>query len=319
MGRIPGYEPLRSGTRMMAWTVALLVSATVAYGQMELAVIQGSVVDEETGKPLQDVTVKLTDLERGGDTVLKTDKNGRFYRRGLRAVQHEIVVEKEGYQAIQDKLDLKAGVEGRFNFKLAKAAPQGAEDFAKGIEAFNRGDTQAAIAAFEAAAAKAPDAAEVHVNLALAYLRAKRVDDAITRLEKAKTLAGDRPQVLFQLGGAYLEAQQNEKAIAAFEQGLEKQPNLADPLAWEATVTLGALYFATGQNDKAIASFEAAAAAQPDAPAPKLGLGKAAFSTGDTETALKHFRSVVASSPGSPEAQEAQTFITEIEKLKTPA
>jgi tetratricopeptide (TPR) repeat protein len=301
---------------LLASTVALLGSATVAHGQMELAVIQGTVVDQTDGEPLKDVTVRLKDLERGTETALKTDKSGKFYRRGMRAVQYEIAVEKEGYQPIHDKLDLKAGVEGRFNFKLAKASPQGAEEFVKGVEAFNRGDAAAAATAFEQALVKAPDAPEVRINLALAYLRLKRTDAAIAQLEKAAASSPDTPRVLFQLGGAYLDARQNEKAIDAFEKGLKRQSDLTDPLAYEATVTLGAAYFATGRNDESIATFEKAIAARPDAPAPKLGLAKAAFSKGDVDLALKHFKEVAASAPGSAEATEAETFIKELEKTR---
>jgi tetratricopeptide (TPR) repeat protein len=295
--------------------VALFSSATVVHGQMELAVIQGSVVDQATGEPLQDVNVRLKDLERGTTTSLKTDKSGKFYRRGMRAVPYEITVEKDGYQPINDKLDLKAGVEGRFNFKLAKASPAGAEEFVKGVEAFKRGDAAAAAAAFEQALAKAPDAPEIRINLALAYLRLKRTDDAIAQLEKAAAVS-ESPQVLFQLGGAYVDARQNDKAIEAFTKGLAKQPDLKDPLAYEATVTLGAVYFAEGQNDQAIATFEKAAAARPEAAAPKLGLGKCAFNQGNVDKALTLFREVVASAPGTPEAVEAEAFIKELEKTK---
>lgn len=312
------YAPPRCGVLVAAGMVALLGGATTARGQMELTVIQGTVVDEADGHPLADATIRLKDLQRGRETVVKTDKSGRFYRRGMQAVPYQITVEKEGYQPIQDKIDLRAGSEGRFNFKLAKASPAGAEEFVRGVAAFEKGDAAAAAAAFEAALEKAPDAPEVRVNLALAYLRLERTDEAIAQLEKAAALAPEAPQVLFQLGGAYLEARQNEKAIDAFTRGLARQPDLTNPLSYEATVTLGALYFATGQNDDAIATFEKAIAARPDAPAPKLGLGKACFSQGDVDKALQMFKDVVGSSPGSSEAAEAEAFIKELEKARKP-
>jgi len=296
---------------------ALVTSAAVASGQLELAVIQGTVVDEE-GRPLEGVTLRLHDLDRGRETVITSDKNGRFYRRGLQAVEYEIVVEKEGYQPIQDRLKLSAGVDRRFNFKLARASPAGAEEFVSGVDAFNRGDMPAAVQAFEAALLKAPEAPEVRVNLALAYMRLSRHDEAIAQLEQAAALIPDEPRVLFQLGGAYVEARENDKAIDALEKGLAAQPDLTDPLVYEATVTLGAVYFATGEIERAIARFEQATAARPDAPAPKLGLGKCAFSKGEVDQALRYFKQVVASAPGTPEAAEADAFIKEIEKKQRP-
>lgn len=293
---------------------AAFLAAPAAAGQMELAVIQGTVKDE-AGKPLEGVTFRLKDIGRGRETTIKSDKDGKFYRRGLQAVDYELVVEKEGYQAINDKVRLTAGENSRrFDFKLVKAAPEGAGDFAKGVEAYNRGDHQAAATAFEAAMAKAPDLPEIRVNLAMAYFRLQRNADAVAQLEKAATLAPDSPRVQFQLGGAYVEMQSLDKAMAAFEKGLARQSDPSDPIVWEATTTLGAVYFAKGENDKAITQFEKALAAKPNAPAPTLGLGKVYFSKGDVAKALQLFQQVVASAPGTAEAAEAEVFVKELKK-----
>jgi tetratricopeptide (TPR) repeat protein len=294
-------------------TVALLSGASVASGQMELAVITGSVTDE-AGTPLAGVSLRLIDAERGTEIAFQSDKAGRFYRRGLKAIEYEFVVEKAGYHPISNKLKLSAGMDKRFNFKLAKAAPPGAEEFAKGVAAFNAGDAAGAIAAFEEAVKKAPDAPEVHVNLALAYIRVKRPNDAIVELEKASALTPNEPRFLFQLGGAYVDAQMYPKAITAFEAGLKLKPELTDPLALEATVTLGAVYFAAGRVDDAAIRFGAALAAKPDSAAAKLGLGKCAASKGDTDKALQYFQDVMTSAPGTPEAAEAEAFLKALKK-----
>lgn len=296
----------------------LLCGAPEAFSQIELGVIQG-VVTDEAGNPLADVTFRIRDTGRGREFTIKSDKSGRFYRRGLPAVDYEITVEKDGYQPIHDKVRLNAGVDRRFSFKLVRAAPQGAEEFAQGVEAFGRGDHAAAAKAFEAAVDKAPDLPEVRVNLAMAYLRLQRTADAIAQIEKAATLAPDVPSVLFQLGGVYVETNDLDKAAAAFEKGLAKQPDLNDALAYDATVTLGAVYFAKGRNDQAMAQFARALAARPNAPGPTLGLAKVYFSKGDTAKALELFRLVVSSAPGTPEATEAGKFIAALSKGPTVA
>ncbi len=304
---------IRDGVVVLMAAGALLVGATVAFGQMELAVITGTVTDE-AGAPLEGVSFRLIDLERGSETVFQSGKDGRFYRRGLKAIEYEFVVEKPGYQPIRNKLKLSAGVDKRFNFKLVKSAPPGAEEFTKGVAAFNAGDNQAAVAAFEQAVKKAPEAPEVHVNLALAYMRVSRPNDAIAELEKASAMAPSEPRFLFQLGGGYVDAKQYIKAIAAFETGLKLQPNLTDPLAFEATITLGAVYFASGQMDQSVARFTAALAAKPDSAAAKLGLGKCAASKGDIDEALQYFQQVIASAPGTSEAAEAEAFVKALRK-----
>jgi tetratricopeptide (TPR) repeat protein len=297
--------------------LALAGGALVASSQIELGVIQG-VVTDEAGKPLEGVTFRIRDTGRGREFTIKSDESGRFYRRGLPAVEYEIAVEKDGYQPIRDKVRLNAGVDRRFSFKLVRAAPEGADDFARGIDAYNKGDNAAAAAAFEAAARKAPELPEVKVNLALAYLRLGRTADAVAELEKAAALGPELARVQFQLGGAYVDMQAYDKAAAAFEKGLAKSPDLADALAYEATVTLGAVYFAKGDNEKAAAAFSRALAARPGAAAPTLGLAKVHFSKGEVDKALSLFEQVVATHPDTPEAAQAAAFIKELRKGKGP-
>jgi tetratricopeptide (TPR) repeat protein len=301
------------GTSAICACAALMLLASAAEAQMELGVMQGTITDD-TGKPLEGAVVRLKDLERGREITITADKNGRFYRRGLQAVEYEMTVEKPGYQPVKDKAKLVAGTDRRFDFKLARAAPEGADDFAKGVAAYNKGDVAAAAQAFEAAAAKAPNLPEVAINLALAYFKLNRPADAVAQLERAATLAPDQASVQFQLGGAYVEMQSYDKAAAAFERGLAKTPDLANPLAFEATVTLGAVYFAKGDNDKAAAQFTRALAARPGAAAPMLGLAKVHFSKGETDKALALFDEIVAKHPGTPEATQAAAFIKELRK-----
>lgn len=293
--------------------VALILGATVAGAQMELGVMQGTITDDG-GRPLEGAMIRLRDLERGRETTFKSDKSGRFYRRGLQAVEYEMVVEKDGYQPVKDKVKLVAGTDRRLDFKLARLAPEGAEEFARGLAAFNKGDHTGAAQAFEAAAAKAPALPEIRVNLALAYLRLGRNADAVTQLEQATSLGLGAANVQFQLGGAYVEMQALDKAAAAFEAGLAKQPDLGDPLAYEAAVTLGAVYFAKGENDKAAAQFEKTLAVRPGAAAPTLGLAKVHFSKGEVDKALALFDRIVVSHAGTPEAAQAATFIKELRK-----
>lgn len=306
--------------RSVVWagvTMALLCSAIVVSAQMELGTIQGTVKDE-AGQPLEGVTIRLKDVNRGREVETKTDKRGTFYRRGLPAVEYEFTVEKPGYKSIQDSLKLSAGLEKRYDFKLVKAVPEGAEEFVRGVAAFNRGDNEGAVQAFEATLKKS-DQPEVHVNLALAYMRLNRRSEAVEHLEKARALAPDKPGVLFQLGEAYVETKQYDDAIAAIEAGLAKAPSATDPVALDGTITLGAVYFAKGDNDKAIAAFEKVLAVKADAAAARLGAAKAYFSKGDVDKALQYFKQIVATSPGTAEAKEADMFVKAIEKPKPAA
>jgi Flp pilus assembly protein TadD len=246
--------------------------------------------------------------------VVKSDKNGRFYRRGLQAVEYDISVEKEGYQPIRDRVRLTAGMDRRFDFKLARAAAAGSAEFAEGVKAFNAGNFTQAATLFETAVQKAPTVAELHVNLALAYFRLNRTADAVGALEKAAALAPNDPRVLFQLGSAYVDMKDLPKAAASLEAGLSRATDPKDPAVYEARVTLAGVHFASGAGEKAQQQYEAALALQPTGAAALLGLGRIQFSRGNTAEAVATFQKVVAAHPGTPQAAEANTFIAELSK-----
>jgi tetratricopeptide (TPR) repeat protein len=288
-------------------------AATPSSAQMELGVIKGRVVDD-AGQPLAGVTIKLVNVDRGREVTLTTDKDGRFYRRGLQAVEYEMTVSKDGYQAISDKVRLVAGTDRDFDFKLAKAAAGGTKEFQEGVAAFNAKDFAGAAAKFEAAVAQNPNVAPLHMNLALAYLALKRNDEAVASLEKAAALAPTEAAIQFQLGSLYVDLQAYDKAVAAFEKGLSIKSDLKDPLTAEAASTLGAVYFAQGKVAEAEAQFQRVLAAVPGNAGATLGMAKVQFSKGDAAKALELFEQVVAAHPGTPEAAQAATFIKELKK-----
>ena len=281
---------------------------------MELGVIKGRIVDD-AGTPLAGVTIKLVNLDRGREVVLTSGKDGRFYRRGLQAVEYELSVEREGYQPIKDKVKLVAGTDRDFDFTLAKAAAAGSSEFQAGVAAFASGDFALAATQFEAAIARAPSLAALHVNLALAYARLNRIADAVASLEKAAALAPNDPPIQYQLGSAYVDLQSYEKAAAALEKGLAGKPNLTtDNLALEATTTLGAVYFAQGKIVDAETQFQRVLGAKPGAAGAALGMAKIHFSKGEVDKALALFTQVAADHPGTSEAAQAATFIKELRK-----
>jgi len=290
-----------------------VTGAAPARAQMELSVLQG-VVRDEAGQPLADVTFRIRDLERGRETTVKSDRNGRFYRRGLQAVEYELSVEKEGYQPIHDRIKLAAGSDRRLDFTLARAAPAGAGDFAEGVKAYNAGNFAAAATAFEAAVAKAPNLPEIRVNLALAYFRLSRPAEATAELQKAAELAPGDPHLQFQLGSAYVDLKDLPKAAAALELGLSKVTDRSDPLLFDAHLTLGAVYFASNAPEKAEAQYRQALDLKPDAPAALLGLGKVQFSRNDPAAARGTFERLLERHPASPEAAQAAPFMAELRK-----
>lgn len=298
----------------VALGLALVAGAVPAAAQMELGVIKGRIVDD-AGTPLRGVSIRLVNNERGREITITTDKDGRFYRRGLQAGEYAVKVEHTGFQPIDDTIRLVAGTDRNFDFKLAKAAAAGSREFQEGVAAYNAKDFAQAAAKFEAAIAGSPTVAPIYVNLALAYFQLKRPAEAIGALEKAASLAPTDASIQFQLGSAYVDAQAYDKAVTALQAGLAAKPDLAkDVMAADATATLGAVFFAQGKVAEAEAEFQRVLGAQPGNAAALLGMGKVYFSRNESAKALEIFERVVATHPGTPEAAQAETFVKALKK-----
>ena len=305
------------GMRIVAAVVigtVLAWSAVPVIAQMELGVIKGRVLDD-AGQPLEGVKIRLVNVDRGREVVLTSGKDGRFYRRGLQAVEYAMTVEREGYQPITDTVKLVAGTDRNFDFTLAKAAAGGSKEFQAGVSAFNAGNFEQAVTQFQAAIAQAPAVPALHVNLALALFRLNRSAEAVASLEKAAELGPNEAPIHYQLGSAYVDLQAYDKAVAALTKGLAARPDLTkDPLAAEATATLGAVYFAQGKVAEAEAEFQRVLAATPKNASATLGMAKVHFSRAEVPKALELFERVVAEHPGTPEATQAATFLKELRK-----
>ncbi len=90
------------------------------------------------------------------------------------------------------------------------ASFQGSRLFVSGTEHLDRGDTQAAIADLERAAALWPDASEVQNHLGLAYASAGRHPEALSAFQRAVDLDCDN-----QAARANLEAARRRQARVA--------------------------------------------------------------------------------------------------------
>ena len=231
---------------------------------MELGVIKGRVVDE-AGKPIPGVTIRLVNVDRGREVTITTDKDGRFYRRGLQVGGYELKVEHEGYQPVSNTdQDLR-----RHRQQLRLHAGQGAQRPARrssrrASPPSTPSDFATAATKFEAAVAQSPTVAPLYVNLALAYFQLKRPAEAVASLEKAAALAPGRRRASSSSSAAPTSTRRpTTRRWWRSRRAWPSHPDLAkDPLVAEAASTLGAVYFAQGKIAEAEAQFQKVLAAQ---------------------------------------------------------
>ncbi|HSF15943.1 MAG TPA: tetratricopeptide repeat protein [Vicinamibacteria bacterium] len=280
--------------------------------QAELATFRGRVVDVD-GKPIADATVTLEDQTMGGTITVETNDKGSFYRRGLRPSEYKLTITKEGYMDLEVPLQFRAGEEKREEFQMV-AAMSGAEAaFQKGIEAFNAGEFEAAIEAFEEVTRLSPETPEGHTNLALAYIQVEKMPEAIQELEKAAELSADF-RTWAQLAMAYVRVDRLQAAARSFETALGKEHDPRDPIAYECWMALGSLYFADNRVGDAVTAYENALSIDSGSAEALVALGKCQFNLRDMDKARQYFQRTIDTAPSSPQAEEARAFLDEIEK-----
>jgi Flp pilus assembly protein TadD len=89
-----------------------------------------------------------------------------------------------------------------------------------GMSYFLKGDNEQAILAFNEALLKGEVDDKVNNNLAQAYIRLKRYDEA---LEVLKDIEG-APQAYYKIGNLYMQDKKYEEAIGSFERAIELSP-----------------------------------------------------------------------------------------------
>ena len=195
-------------------TVALCLLVTVPLWAGNEGRLVGSIVDPD-GQPIVDVQVTVTGVGFDVTQERTTNKKGKFTLLILDATKdYMLQIEKDGYQTIQEPLRLPLGDTMRQEWTMAPgsggpsssgaappqpaaAAPgrsvsgQAGKIYEKGAEAYAAGDLVLAADSFEQVVAMEPGLAEVHVALAMTYLRQEEWAKAASAAQNALEINPD--------------------------------------------------------------------------------------------------------------------------------
>jgi tetratricopeptide (TPR) repeat protein len=230
--------------------------------------IEGTVVDEAGGEPIQGATLKAHCAERGGGTTITTDKKGRWVLGGVVGCPWAFDVSAPGYEMRKFTIPLpgeKARLQPiRVPLKKAAAATAGAS------------------AELRAAAAKA-DAA----------YKEGRFVEARAEYEKLATLRPDlAPTAYQQIGFSYVQEKQYDKAVEALEKVLAADPGNAQIRAITAQAALEGKMV-----DKAKSLLAGLDEAQIQSPDVFFNIGINFFNAGEVKDAIVYFDKTVAKDP----------------------
>jgi Tfp pilus assembly protein PilF len=361
------HHPVARRPRSIGWSAALvllfLCCSIITTSVWAVNVrIKGKVVDGD-GNPVVDVGVTLTGNRIKGKPLTEiTDRKGLFTFI-VDTGSFEILLEKDGYVPQIIKLDARESGIKQVNIVLESIEPvalpavdgtalpggldslsgEDAGQLKKGVKALDEGDTEGALAIFDALAQSSPDKAEPHFYLGMARAEMGNHAEAAASFRRAVEINPALGQAQFNLGRSLVELEDHDGAAAAFDQAvasgtmegahcyqlaaniyinrndyariayyLEKYCQLK-PGEAEMLLRLGSAYFNEGEIDKAVTALESAVTADPGMMGAHYQLGLAYLNQGMTEQAVNSFKTVVEKAPDSPLAVEAGNWVATLQ------
>lgn len=265
----------RSIAAAVATAIGLILLAAPSARAQGTITALGKVVDAD-GNPIADVQVLL---DYKGHIVqkyrTKTDKNGLFTHVRVYSGTYRVTLKKEGLGEVsfntnlQEVESLQKPPEYKFVVRPAAAAapPPGSGLAAAGAAApQNLGQITGAI------------------NNAIGLAKAGDTDGAIAAYEAILVTAPQIPLVHYNLGTVYKKKGELAKAETSLRKSIE-----LDPIFVDGYVGLATLLAETGKRDQAIAAVKQGAEANPESGRLQYALGVLAEGAGDAATAKEAF------------------------------
>jgi len=223
------------------------------------------VVQDESGQPIADATIKANCAARGGGTTLKSDKKGRFVLGGVVNCNWAFDIEAAGYEPKKISINLPSESARLQPVKvpLKKAGPSASPELqaaaAKADAAYKEGRFADARAEYEKLLALRPDLAPtVYQQMGFSYVQEKQFAKAVESLEKVLAADPGNSTVRAIAAQAALEGKMVDKARSLLSALDESQVQSADVF-----FNMGINFFNAGEAQDAIGYFGKAIAKDP--------------------------------------------------------
>lgn len=144
------------------------------------------------------------------------------------------------------------------------------EHFVQGVQKLDAQDYAGALVDFKQSAKSDPDRWDVHMNMAIAYSRDAKFNEALGEIEQAFRRGGDKESIVyFNLGNIYQERGMYSEATRAYRAALA----VGDAKDLDTLINLGAAYLFSFEYDNATATYDYVRSIAPDDPRALHGLG----------------------------------------------
>ena len=198
-----------------------------------------------------------------------------------------------------------SGAEGICRNVLAREPENARAWHLCGISHAQRHDTAEAICCFEKAASLAPEKANYHYNLALAYKGNAQLEQAIAAYRQALEVQQGFIEARNNLGVALMELGDNREALTCFRELVKQAPHSSD-----AHYNLANLLCDTGNENDAIEHYRQAIRRDPDNAAARENLGRALTEVNRTKEAKEVWTEWLAEEPENSIARHMLAALT---------
>ncbi len=154
------------------------------------------------------------------------------------------------------------------------------------------GDTEQAVASFEAALSIDPDSPNAHGNLGVVYGMIGDGDRAVASYERALALDPEHGATHYNLGSLLLRRGEIERGAGHLERAVA-----LNPFHVQAANNLGVARAELGRTDEALAAYEHALALDPQHPGTLCNLGRAHERAGHASRAVARYEQAAATDP----------------------
>ena len=330
--------------------VLVLLSTTSVSAQ--IGRFSGTVTDEN-GEPVVGASVEIQRLDASRKyKPLKTDKRGRYIHAGVPVSGvYRLVVKAEGFrsdfvQNVRPSFDtsdrrgvidfqLQAGAAGLLAFEVSdedrermrrenEAARKKAAKFAdmkgkfdEGLEAYNLGEYEIALTAFQGSSEQDPEQQLVWAHLGNTYEKLKRFPEAVEAYQKAIAIDPEDPAFHQNLGNIYSQMGDQEQAIVSYSTSAELSA-LLDPGKASATYYNMAVTFINARKSRDAVPFLEKAVEFDSANGPALyQLGLVLLNLNRVPESVDAFEKFIEVAGGDPDvdAEDVETAKALVESL----
>lgn len=230
---MPGVTRLRSSPPIdfSRWLVALICIASTSTGwgltQGMTGTLHGHVVNEH-GTDVGHAVVTVHPLDGAGPGLeLETSEDGTYDASELAGGVYTVTATADDLSGELFRVRVRPGRTVRVNFRLTRGPGDASwltelgnreaasRAFARGLAANRAGDPSVAVAQFARAVDLRPDCSGCFYNLAIAYVKLERYDDAETAFKQVTTLTPDYAAAYYGLATIYSRQQRETDAAAA--------------------------------------------------------------------------------------------------------